>query len=667
MSTHERPQRSIRRRRRHSAHDEDVTTLHEAPSPDTVPSLQHQQRNPTPQGILALQRQMGNQYVRQKVLGRSAHVQRFGSQEHTELGNAPTNSRQYKLHDDPSAYEFYLTHGDIVALSGDYFDPRDTITDENGNEIPNPDSLFLMAKRPSLRPGKDLGTQDEIVYAIKKYNEEYDIKDRRFEPGGIWADIVFSDEIKDAYSERYLRLAAANREHFVAPSGTAGGPGSGNRASAGGSYRALHEAAILMAFQAGQSGGSVDEAMAREAAAQHFLTDHFAAGHIRTPRDAIRTFWAAKYPNFWANLQRKIAMEVAIYINDHDNIGYLATVNQLYDQILTSVQEATEGMPPLGFDDLVSMVAHDFDNEQGLQVTNDLGHQWTTYGDSHLHDNPETAQYAELAVRLGVDDIQHAFEFGKRASGQADDASIFAEVRRLSSSPARPTSDTFAPEQVFPRLDPAAENGTQNWQADSVDALWSMKIRSDKDTTYGEEITKSLQDKEGELRKQMQKMADKFPESQDALGVFTVHPRAGFEQGFLAKLRANPQNELRSIIDFNPSLGQAFFNEDDIVMEETADMTKQEREAYLRGLTVNQRADRIKNLLSGWTGDDEQEHIVELFRTAPAGDRPQLYRQIEGHEWNGDFRHGWLVIDDDLWDDLSSDRLTTLRTLINGG
>lgn len=603
-------------------------------------------------------------------------IQRFGSLEHKSLGDKGSGGQTYDFRggqvttgnqtlQPPLQIPFSLTHGDITMLSGDYFDPRDTRLNEQGVEEPVPDSLFRLAATPSPNPGKTPGTQDEIIYAIKEINPQ----DPRFaqistpeEPeGGVWAQLEFSQPVIEAVDNRYLQLAGNNTEHFAAPHGVAG-PGGGNRSSAGGSYRALHEDAILRAFSAGQSGQDIGEGMAREAAAHHFLTDHFAAGHLRTPRADIRQYWRQKYPLFFNNMKRKIALDVARYINDNTTNGatIFGTVSAIYDTIIAQVQEKTASMPELGFDDLVALVAHDFDNEQGLWVVNDLGDRWKTFGDSNLNNqdtNNQTPQMAELAVQLGCKDIENAHALGIGNPGPYSSEWILDSVKAQATSPAV-AGAKYAPEQVLPRLDADANNGTQNWQADSLDALWTVKIRSDMDQTYGQAFTESVQS--GEIKDKLDGMAAKFPENQEVADGWlgTVHPQAGFIHGFLDPLVANPLVGLRSIIDFNPSEGQAGFNEDDAVMEESTD--------DLSHLTLNQRADRVRALIGGWTGEDEGERVIEIFSTAGAGDRPQLYRLVEGHAWTGDWIEGVFTTDDDIVDALYRGQLNRLRDIING-
>jgi len=610
-------------------------------------------------------------------------IQRFGSEEHKSLGDRGSGGQTYDFQGGqvtagagsfhpPLQIPFRLTHGDITMLSGDYFDPRDTRVNQQGVEEPVSDSLFRLAATPSPQPGQTPGTQDEIIYAIKTINPQ----DPRFaqictpeQPeGGIWSQLEFSQAVSEAVDNRYLQLAANNSEHFAAPHSTAG-PGGGNRSSAGGSYRALHEDAILRGFFAGQSGQNIGEGMAHEAAAHHFLTDHFAAGHLRTPRSDIRDYWRQKYPLFFGNMKRKIALDVARYINDNttNDATILGTVSGIYDTIIAQVQEKTANMPELGFDDLVALVAHDFDNEQGLWVVNDLGDRWKTFGDSNLNKNDpdnQTAKMAELAVQLGCKDIDNAHALGTSNPGPYSSEWILNSVKGQAASPAVP-SVQYAPEQVLPRLDPDANNGTQNWQADSLDALWTVKIRSELAQTYGQAITASVQS--GEIKTKLDGMAVKFRENEDVwkdtvggwqVYLGTVHPRAAFIDGFLNPLVGNPLVGLRSIIDFNPSEGQAFFNEDDAVMEESTD--------DLTHLTLNQRADRVRALIGGWTGEDEGERVIEIFRTASVSDRTQLYRLVEGHAWTGDWIEGVFTTDDDIVDALYRSQLNRLRDMING-
>jgi hypothetical protein len=663
--------------------------------------------------ILALQTTAGNAATSSLV-----RVQRFGSLEHKSLGDTPTGSAEYEIGGAPapgaSTYNstFRLTHGDIVALTGDYFDPRDDIR-WLGFRFPNPDSLFRIAARPSSAPGTVVGTRDEIVWTIYHTNKS----DPRFAPGGKWNFLArtFSGDaskaVRNKVHDRYLKLASRNIEHFVNPTGAGPNADGPLGSSAHASYRQLHKRAVLAAWEAGSNGKSVDMAKAREAAAQHFLTDSFAAGHLRTPRLAIRGHWSTIYPLFWANLKKKIAHDMAVHINEHQtNAATLwANVMELYEKILAKVEEQAASKPALGFDNIVALAAHDLDNETGLMVTNDFGSRWKTYGDSNLGNErgPQIESPTEVpahqAVVAGVADIEAAHAMGAKALTFLDDGSIFAAVKARPGAASMVAPDKFEAEKFLPRIDESAEPSTQSWKFDNVDDLWKAPIRSDLPDTYGTYLTTSL--REGELHDQLADMAndmkkedvvpalkeasdlyDRLIESgamkgfpgqgglyRDKATIDALRAAAGvldikgaYEGGFLQPLMAQPLIGLRKIVDFNPSLGQASWNTDDAARSDVQAMKPDEK----AGLTLNQRTDRIKALVDGtfnFVGEDDGKLVIELFETAKASDRAQLYRLVEGHAWDGNWRQGFGVDDDEIWNGLNRSQLKELRTIINGG
>lgn len=619
----------------------------------------------------------------------TASVQFFGSREHKTLGDNAGGGAEYDLgrHDAASgaipgaitdtpeySQAFRLTHGDIVMLSGDLFSPRHTRVISDGVDEPDPDCLFALAGIASASPGQNGGTGDEVVYAIRKAIPGDPRFQRECTPeypeGHPWSRVSFSPAVTAAVDARYLRRAAGNDEHFVDPAGTGEGPAAGDGRSAGGSYRALHEAALLMAYDQGKPAN----ASAHEAAAQHFLTDHFAAGHLRTPRGSIRAHWSAIYPLFWNNIRNQIARDIANWINDNEVIGFVGSVDKIYTTVQAQVVAQTASIPPMGFDDLVSLVAHDFDNANGLWVVNDIGISWQLFGDDHLdYNDPDnrTREMCETAVRLGMEDIITAAGMGASKGDDPMSAEdVLESVRCLTAGPASPHATKYGPEQILPRLDPARadENGVQGWQQPNIDALWEAPVHSKAKTTFGDAISASMQE-DGELKRELAGMAGKFPESQEAEGIFTVHPRRAFLEGFLAPLSADARAGLLAIIHFSPTRGGLNAYKDDAVMREInggdgqAGMTEEE----LAGLTLEQKAERVRTLVAGvwsWCGEDEGETVIRLFTAAGSGQRRTLYEMVEGHRWEGDFRHGLLTMDDDLWNSLTSSQLGRLRTLI---
>ena len=636
-----------------------------------------------------------------------APIQAFGSLEHQTYGNDGAKAAGYTgvFHQDTMAelggvkdppFRFELTHGDIVALSGDYFDPRDK--DENG--APVADNLFKLAATPSPAPGQVPGTQDEIMYALKDavpndHRFQIGPKDEKIDPMfGNWANIKFSDAVKEAVGNRYLKLASTNFEHFAAPGGEkTRGPGAGNRGGAGGSYRALHEDALYRAHDAKKAGQPINEAMAHEAAAEHFLTDGFAAGHARTPRRSITEYWNAKYPLFFENFKKTIAQDVAIYVNANEwnRVTIFGSVLDIMNPIIAEIDKMTTTMPEVGMETIVGLLTHDVDNERGLWVTNQLGMQWQTFGDSHggvkdpsAPEQKDTRKYVEQAVQLGIADVQNAYALDPAQS----DGAVPAMVRQQTPAPAMAGHGNYGAEQMMPYPDSAkaAQNGVQEWMQPDFNALWHAPVRSDKpDDTFGIRILQSMAS--GDLGEQVKGLSAKFSAAYPTHGI-TLDLNAGYVHGFLEPM-INPfttKAKIQSIIDYDPGRGQANMRRDDATREdidrleeqgrvkgahhETDPVTGQQADenTRLRGLTLAQRNEYIRNLSSfkGWTtSTNEQEKIVRLFDTAPPADRRPLYALVEGHPWGGHFKHGLTVWNDDLWNDLSGEKLRHLEKLLD--
>ena len=143
----------------------------------------------------------------------------------------------------------------------------------------------------------------------------------------------------------YMRLATKNSDHF------------GNNASA--SYLAGHKLALELAHLAANDQ-ELKKAYSVEAYAQHFLSDLFASGHLRVPRQQLTT---------WCS----------------------------YSPVVVS-----------GF---LAKVMHDQDNRDGLRITNNKGESWKTYGDRSLfiNDNSESIKRAIIAMQRSADQIYAAY------------------------------------------------------------------------------------------------------------------------------------------------------------------------------------------------------------------------------------------------------------------
>src|SRR5262249_37601404 len=116
---------------------------------------------------------------------------------------------------------------------------------------------------------------------------------------------------------------------------------------------------------------------ALEGFAQHFLTDAFSAGHIRTPRGELQSYWNGKYPNFIAQLIDFISCNMATYIKDVDHSSL--PVSSLRDGVHiwpfdqpgvkdTVIEKAGRRLDAYALGDLISLAMHDADS-RGLDVT----------------------------------------------------------------------------------------------------------------------------------------------------------------------------------------------------------------------------------------------------------------------------------------------------------
>ncbi|MEJ7599059.1 MAG: hypothetical protein WKG01_14215 [Kofleriaceae bacterium] len=613
--------------------------------------------------------------------------QHFGSDEHQTYGNEGATKAGYTgAYSRPSnGYVFELTQGDISLLAGDEFDPRTTDTTKPKGKQAVVQNLWALAGTASTDPGKTPGTQDELVYAIYKNIPT----DPRFLAQGVGAHRVpifkqKGNPAAKAVEDRYLQLASVNFEHFAHPGGK-GGPKEGeNRGSASGSYRALHEDAIALAYKAKASGQPINEAMAHDAAAQHFLQDGFSSGHVRTPRREISEYWDNKYPLLNDQFKKSIAQEMAIYINAHEtNVPTIwENVRGIYADVLEQIDAKASAFPPLTMDPLVGLLAHDVDNEHGLEVTNDLGDRWTTYGDgrggvripARMNAPPQgqadTRLHVEKAVMLSVQDIQHAYA----APANLAPAAVLGHVRSATAAPAVASVPKYGAEQVMPVVDPNATNGVQQWKQASLTDLWNKAVRTDvPSVTFGSLITQSFKGAKGEFREKLEMLSGQIDPVKEIIvkgaKVGTLHPQKAFDAGFKQPLFDAPLARLNKIIEFNPAAGQNYLRDDgatfadldrlDQVGADKASEQSGKRESKstsnsaLRWLSVPQRAQYIKNMLGGLIGSEEERRIYELFITASsATERRAVYKLVEGRDWAGMLKQAdslWLIFQDTKW------------------
>jgi hypothetical protein len=472
--------------------------------------------------------------------------------EHRDIGDTASGGTLVNLGGASPEERFWLSYGDVMALSGDYFTPEPSPGSgddayANGDALTAGD-LFSLA-RVAGKEGSKPGTRDEIVCALKVMTIDEAFIDPRFQTGGQFAHFRFSrrassSPVERRVRDRYLELAATNDDHFVAPGGVTHErrpPSPTAFGSAILAYRHLHQIALEQACGLGRSRGDLSQAMAREAAAQHFLTDAFTAGHIRTPVALIRRYWHARYPSFWESLQRRVASETASTLRELAWALRRLPARFLHDSTLAALKRRTSRYPQLSLGDFLARLFHDWDNSHGLMI--DTG--GVVFGDGHVQQGV-TRQLALAAVRAGIDDVEAAFDLGA-ASGPLTGEPLYRAVRAVTGAPA----DTFVAETKIPR--PSVANPRQNWRATDIETLWDTPIVASSATTVGQALADMMQP-DGYFIRQLDCLGQGLVEAYGLLaipilGSWLAHKGCqAYHRGFVDPLAAQPRQMILSVV-----------------------------------------------------------------------------------------------------------------------
>ena len=178
-----------------------------------------------------------------------------------------------------------LSYGEIVALSGDFYRTPTALFEEE------PDAI------PALWQDHNLGSLKEMFAEELAWIQDQQQHKNSYPDNNLamaW------------HSKGYVELALDNVDHF----------GWHNMKM----YVQQHRAALDLASQAaGQSNETWRRALFTNAFADHFLTDGFAAGHIRVPRAQIRA-WAPQ-----VDYSDKLAGALSKLLHDQD--GHIDTLH----------------------------------------------------------------------------------------------------------------------------------------------------------------------------------------------------------------------------------------------------------------------------------------------------------------------------------------------------
>ncbi|KTC83481.1 hypothetical protein [Legionella cincinnatiensis] len=305
------------------------------------------------------------------------HLKNFSGFEHQYFGDQ-INLRFYNNNSDKLLHlpnGLILTYGQIVMLAGDLFgDPQHPIStcpmdkrkecfnlqfyalagdkDKNNCQTPRTQAENLIQYQEQiaqlLMDWRSQGKADSEFY--KEYGSAINKKLNRLTCGGSF----ISDYIPFG---NYLKISEANFDHYQPDSLIA--------------YEVGHQVALdtaLLGYQQKIKGNVahaeqlLELAYAQNAFANHYLSDSFASGHIRTPR---------------------LAIEKQVFLPSILNL-------------------------------LLANLMHDEDNRLGLNVVNQEGTFWTVYGDNYLFKEEAELQRIILlqAMQRSADNIYDTFESG---------------------------------------------------------------------------------------------------------------------------------------------------------------------------------------------------------------------------------------------------------------
>lgn len=233
-----------------------------------------------------------------------------------------------------------LSYGELVALSGDFYGSPDDLYKEKSDVL------------PWFWEENDLSDLREI------FAEELAWIERRQKGKG--SDAYPDSNLRMAWNAKsYVELALANTDHFGWHNVLA--------------YVRHHKTALDFARQAqGREDDIWRQALFTNAFADHFLTDGFAAGHIRVPRDEIRA-WGKK-----RGYSEKLAGALSKLLHDQD--GHVSTFH--------SAGETGR------------------DQTDGLRVLNAAGTAWFTHCDGQLFLAPAQSPAITMPVRAVAESVK---------------------------------------------------------------------------------------------------------------------------------------------------------------------------------------------------------------------------------------------------------------------
>lgn len=339
-----------------------------------------------------------------------------------------------------------------------------------------------------------------------------------------------SDAEKKETQDLYLKLASQNVSHFV----------TGDHARD--EYRKYHEQALRGAFLAGMSydNDMMSQALAKEAFGMHFFTDAFSAGHVRVPRQAIKTWYDTKFPKAFD----KFLAALIHFMSDQLSDEYIrVTYNRAKGDVEPMVKKMAgpyKGAFSLG--DIIGRAVHDAEGK-GLDVVSSLspalsssakGHEWEAVGDAKLlsKEGAGAKKITEVAVKESKKEVDDAFKLGQNQGQSSVQAQQQVNTTVSKAFPAPYLAEGFMPKPAPLQPSFAAKYPWQ-WGKFTV-ALKNLVTESIKNA-----IIPQMKAMKSNI--QALKIIDHWS------GMMVLHPRRAFER-FVDKFEKGPIKMLEQII-----------------------------------------------------------------------------------------------------------------------
>jgi outer membrane protein OmpA-like peptidoglycan-associated protein len=325
--------------------------------------------------VLAFQRSAGNAAV-------TRALQRFTGPEHRDLGDVA--GRDIDLGDG-----VVLTWGQVVAIAGDEYE-----------------TYQELQAAVATRDGRE---------RLRAKLEHDGV------PGAIAAKLPAPTQTQREEEKRnYVLLAMRNQGHFPE--------------DAMDLWREHHAQALNAAMLAGLTGNpqGMQRAQLIEAFGEHFLTDSFSGGHIRTPRREIGEWysgtWGPRHAGaaFFYLRERLIdgiAQQVAGLAAPVARGRVAAAVEPQVDAAVAKLGGVAGFGRLLGtvIGGAVSGALHDAEGARGVMVTSqDHPQTWRAMGDGRLDARSDSFRQAQQAILAARGDLDAAFQIGQQEAGVRD-------------------------------------------------------------------------------------------------------------------------------------------------------------------------------------------------------------------------------------------------------